>query len=60
MQEILNEQNLTNRLGNPYSVNHIRFVFCGTRENADIENAIYELVNRKKAAKKKREEILNL
>ena len=37
----LNAKGLRNRLGNPYSLSHIRNVFAGKRSHEIIENAIY-------------------
>lgn len=48
IQNILAEQNVTNRNGVAYSSKYIRMVFQGFRSNIDIESAIWELATEKK------------
>ena len=49
----LEEQEVTNRLGKPYSESMIRMVFTGKRENQEIEAAILKVyANRKSATQK--------
>ena len=48
IQNILAEQNVTNRNGIAYSSKYIRMVFQGFRGNIDIESAFWKLATEKK------------
>lgn len=56
--QILCQRGVVNQLGNAHNSEYIIKVFNGKRNNEDVESAIYELVKREKAAKRKRKEIL--
>lgn len=60
---ILNTRGKVNRLGKPHNIQYVRAVFSGTRNNDDVEDAIYKyaeqqikIANKRKEA---RESILN-
>jgi len=50
--DILNKTGKCNRNGTPFKLAHIRAAFIGLRNNTDIEAAIWELADTKKAEAK--------
>lgn len=61
--ELLNTKGIRNRNGHPHTAEYVRVVFIGLRSNQDIEAAIWELAQLKKAeadeVAKQKENILN-
>jgi hypothetical protein len=50
IQKILSLRMVLNRNGEPHSLQYIRMVFQGVRNNPDIESAIWQLAITKKKA----------
>lgn len=46
--KILSKKRVKNKRGQPHTASYVRMVFQGFRNNADIENAIWELANKNK------------
>lgn len=46
--DILSHKGIKNKQGKPHTAAYIRMVFQGLRNNAEIENAIWELANQNK------------
>jgi hypothetical protein len=63
VQELLESKSIRNRNGHPHSLEYIRMVFQGHRQNQDVEAAIWELAKQKKqyaaAILKQKEKLLN-
>jgi hypothetical protein len=63
VQELLESKSIRNRNGHPHSLEYIRMVFQGYRQNQDVEAAIWELAKYKKqhavANEKLKEKLLN-
>lgn len=47
--ELLNAKGIRNRNGHPHNAEYVRMVFIGHRHNADVEAAVWELAQLKKA-----------
>lgn len=54
--DILNNKAIRNKNGHPHSAEYVRIVFQGVRENEDVEAAIWQLAELKKAEKLETEE----
>ena len=46
--KILKNKKITNRKGKPHTIQYIRMVFQGVRNNSDIEAAIWQLAGKRK------------
>ena len=57
VSDILNSKGIRNRNGHPHSIQFIRTVFIGQRENFDVEAAILQLAANKKVEAKETEKL---
>lgn len=55
--EILYSKGIRNSHGIPHNAQYVSYVFTGTRNNKDVEAAIWELAARKKAEAKAQEKL---
>lgn len=59
VREILNTKKIVSKKGNPFSDSYISHVFNGRNENEAIEEAIFELYQKRVYAIKKKKELRN-